>query len=198
MKPRRLVETIRFRCARFMTVWRAMWLRFRGVTIRAPRTIGRSVALRWHDDPGRRGTLAIGEGVTLERGVVINTYGGDVRVGRDVHIGPYSVIYAHGGVEIGDDTLIAMHCCIAAANHSVPPVGIAIRSQPDVSAPVRIGRDVWLGARVCVLAGVEIGDGCVIGAGSVVTTSIPPGAIAQGTPARVVAFRAGAGPSREQ
>jgi acetyltransferase-like isoleucine patch superfamily enzyme len=103
------------------------------------------------------------------------------------------VIYAHGGVEIGDDTLIAMHCCIAAANHNVPPMGVTIRSQPDVPAKVRIGRDVWLGARVCVLAGVEIGDGCVVGAGSVVTTSLPPGAIAHGTPARVVAHRAGSG-----
>lgn len=198
MKPRRLVETIRFRCARFMTSWRAMWLRVRGVTIPAPRLIGRSVALRWHDNPEHRGTLSFGENVTLERGVVINTYGGDVRVGRDVHIGPYSVIYAHGGVEIGDDTLIAMQCCIAAANHNVPPIGITIRSQPDVPAKVRIGRDVWLGAQVCVLAGVEIGDGCVVGAGSVVTASLPPGAIAHGTPARVVAFRAGAGPARSQ
>jgi acetyltransferase-like isoleucine patch superfamily enzyme len=198
MKPRKLVESLRFRWARAMTAWRAARLRIRGVPIRAPRVIGRSVALRWHDTPERRGTLEFGENITLERGVVINTSGGDVAVGRDVHIGPYSVIYAHGGVEIGDDTLIAMHCCIAAANHNVPPIGITIRSQPDVPARVRIGRDVWLGARVCVLAGVEIGDGCVVGAGSVVTTSIPPGAIAHGTPARVVAFRAGAGPAREK
>lgn len=177
-----------------MTMFRAAVLRFRGVTIRSPRLIGRGVALKWHDNPEQRGTLAFLDGVTLERGVVVNTYGGDVSVGRGVHIGPYSVIYAHGGVEIGDDTLIAMHCCIAAANHNVPPVGTTIRSQPDVPAKVRIGRDVWLGAQVCVLAGVEIGDGCVVGAGSVVTESLPAGAIAHGTPARVVAFRAGVAP----
>lgn len=179
-----------------MTTVRAAALRVRGVAIASPRLIGRGVALKWHDDPEHRGTLAFRENVTLERGVIINTYGGDVSVGRDVHIGPYSVIYAHGGVEIGDDTLIAMHCCIAAANHNVPPMGVTIRSQPDVPAKVRIGRDVWLGARVCVLAGVEIGDGCVVGAGSVVTQSIPAGAIAHGAPARVVAFRAGAGSGR--
>lgn len=198
MKPHRLIESTRFRLARMATALRAVCLRMRGVTISSPRVIGRGVALRWHDNPEHRGTLAFGEGATLERGVVINTYGGDVSVGRDVHIGPYTVIYAHGGVEIGDDTLLAMHCCIAAANHNVPPMGVSIRSQPDVPAKVRIGRDVWLGARVCVLAGVEIGDGCVVGAGSVVTVSLPPGAIAHGTPARVVAFRAGAGPARDQ
>ena len=196
MKPRRLVESVRYRLARVTTAMRAARLRLRGVTIPSPRIIERGVTLRWSDNPDSRGTLDFGRGVVLERGVVINTYGGDVRVGRNVHIGPYSVIYAHGGVEIGDDALIAMHCCIAAANHNIPPAGTPIRSQPDVAARVRIGRDTWLGARVCVLAGVEIGDGCVVGAGSVVTRSLPPGAIAHGTPARVVAFRAGAGPDR--
>ena len=195
MKPRRWVESIRYRWSRALTATRAARLRLRGVTIPAPRIIGRAVSLRWSNNPEQRGTLAFGTGVTLEQGVAINTYGGDVAVGRNVHIGPYSVIYAHGGVEIGDDTLIAMHCCIAAANHNVPPMGTSIRSQPDVAAKVRIGRDVWLGARVCVLAGVEIGDGCVVGAGSVVTSSLPSGSIAHGTPARVVAYRAGAGPA---
>lgn len=192
MKPRRTVETIRHRLSGMTTALRAALLRLRGVTLPAPRLVGRSVSLRWHTDPDRRGTLSFGGNVTLERGVVIDTCGGDVRVGRDVHLGPYTVIYAHGGVEIGDDTLVAMHCCIVAGNHTVPPAGVPIRSMPDVPAGVRIGRDVWLGARVCVLAGVEIGDGCVVGAGSIVTTSLPPGAIAHGVPARVVGFRAGA------
>jgi acetyltransferase-like isoleucine patch superfamily enzyme len=62
-------------------------------------------------------------------------------------------------------------------------------TQPRREADVIIGRDVWLGARVIVLAGVTIGDGCVIGAGSVVTRSLPPNSIAVGAPARVVGER---------
>ena len=54
---------------------------------------------------------------------------------------------------------------------------------------VVIGRDVWLGARVMVMPGVTIGDGCVVGAGSVVTSDLPTEAIAVGTPARVVGNR---------
>ena len=61
--------------------------------------------------------------------------------------------------------------------------------QPKLERDVVIGDDVWLGARVIVVAGVEIGDGCIIGASSVVTRSIPAGSIAVGNPARVVGQR---------
>ena len=61
--------------------------------------------------------------------------------------------------------------------------------QPKLERDVIIGDDVWLGARVMVVAGVEIGDGCIIGASSVVTRSIPAGSIAVGIPARVVGRR---------
>jgi acetyltransferase-like isoleucine patch superfamily enzyme len=61
--------------------------------------------------------------------------------------------------------------------------------QPMDERDVIIGADVWLGARVMVVAGVEIGDACIIGASSVVTRSIPAGSIAVGNPARVVGHR---------
>ncbi|MGV1009227.1 MAG: DapH/DapD/GlmU-related protein [Dermatophilaceae bacterium] len=62
--------------------------------------------------------------------------------------------------------------------------------QPKRERDVIIGNDVWLGARVIVVAGVEIGDGCVVGAGAVVTRSLPQGTIAAGVPARPVGQRA--------
>ena len=55
--------------------------------------------------------------------------------------------------------------------------------------PVTIGNDVWIGDRVIILAGVEIGDGCIIGAGSVVTKSIPAYSIAAGVPCKVIRSR---------
>jgi acetyltransferase-like isoleucine patch superfamily enzyme len=140
---------------------------------------------------GRPGVIALGAGCRLEDGVLLWAWGGKISLGADVFLGHYAVIYGHGGVEIGADTLVSMHCRILSSNHAVPPPGTPIRSQPDVLLPTKIGRDVWLGAGVTVLGGVTIGDGCVVGAGAVVTKDLPRNSIAVGVPARVVGQRKG-------
>ena len=139
--------------------------------------------------PARRGAIVLGDRTRLDRGVLVYPYGGRIETGIDVYIGPYTTIYGHGGVVIGKDTLISMHCRILSSNHALPPPGTIIRSQADVAKPTRIGADVWLGAGVTVLGGVTIGDGCVVGAGAVVTHDLPPNAIARGIPATVVRRR---------
>ena len=118
------------------------------------------------------GNLQIGENVKFSKGVIIDCFGGKVTVGNNVFIGPYTVIYGHGDVEIGDDTLIGMGCKIISSNHTIPGNDKLIRLQPDRLGKVFIGNDVWLGADVKVLSGVEIGTGTVIGAGTVVTKKI--------------------------
>lgn len=137
------------------------------------------------------GQVTIGDDCTLCAGVVLAAYGNQIDLTRWVHVGPYTTIYGHGGVTIGEGTLIAMHCRILSSNHTVAPQGTFIRSQPDILLPTSIGRDVWLGAGVTVLGGVTIGDGCVVGAGSVVTRDLPPGAIAYGSPAEIRSYREG-------
>lgn len=116
-------------------------------------------------------------------------------IGNHVFLGPHVIIYGHGGVEIGDDCLIAMHCRILSSEHTIPPLDRHIRWEPDILKPTRIGRDVWLGAGVTVLGGVTIGDGCVVGAGAVVTRDLPAGSIAKGIPARVTGQRPATSPS---
>lgn len=66
-----------------------------------------------------------------------------------------------------------------------------IRNAPGTvgKGPITVGHDVWFGARCIVLSGVTIGNGAVIGAGSIVTRDIPPYAIAVGNPARVIRYR---------
>jgi acetyltransferase-like isoleucine patch superfamily enzyme len=67
--------------------------------------------------------------------------------------------------------------------------GRPFREQPKTERDVVIGDDVWLGVRVVVTAGVTIGDGCIVGAASVVTRDLPPNSIAVGAPARVIGER---------
>jgi acetyltransferase-like isoleucine patch superfamily enzyme len=137
----------------------------------------------------RTGSIDVGPECELGTGAELNPWGGRIKLGRHVFVGPYVVVYGHGGVEIGDHTLIAMHSCIIASNHAQPERGKIIRSEPDIPLPIRIGADVWLGAGVKVLGGVTIGDGCIVGAGAVVTEDLPAYSIALGVPARIVGER---------
>jgi acetyltransferase-like isoleucine patch superfamily enzyme len=173
----------------FLRFWR---LRAQGLRSGRPARLGKNlrVGRGWHN--GQSGQITAGPNLWLEDGVIIDAWGGNVQLGENVFIGPYAVIYGHGGVSIGDQTLISMHCRILSSNHAIPPVGIEIRSQPDTLRPTRIGRDVWLGAGVTVLGGVTIGDGCIVGAGAVVTKDLPTNAICHGIPAVVQGWRAGA------
>jgi acetyltransferase-like isoleucine patch superfamily enzyme len=135
------------------------------------------------------GEITIGPFAEFQHGAVLRAYGGSIRLGKRAFIGPYVVIYGHGGVDVGDHCLISMHSRVLSSNHFVPSSERRIRDEPDVLLPTRIGRDVWLGAGVTVLGGVTIGDGCVVGAGAVVTKDIPPYSIAVGVPARVIGDR---------
>lgn len=135
------------------------------------------------------GTIQLAARSRLEQGVILEAWGGVISIAEDVFIGPYTVIYGHGGVSIGKDSLIAMHCRILSSNHTIPGRDRRIRWEPDVLLPTTIGEDVWLGAGVTVLGGVTIGDGCVVGAGAVVTEDLPPYAIAVGVPAKIIRMR---------
>ena len=133
--------------------------------------------------------IQIGAECELGRGVELNPWGGRIRLGRRVFLGPYVIIYGHGGVDIGDHSLVGMHCRILSSNHAVPPRDKVIRNEPDIPLRTIIGRDCWLGAGVTVLGGIEIGDGCVVGAGAVVTKNLPPYSIASGVPAQITGQR---------
>ncbi|WP_373229845.1 acyltransferase [Cohnella sp.] len=87
---------------------------------------------------------------------------------------------------IEDDALIAGGCYISDNNHSIDPEGPQYAEQPLTFSPTTIGKGVWLGQNVCVLAGANIGERSIIGAGSVVRGIIPPYSIAVGAPARVI------------
>jgi acetyltransferase-like isoleucine patch superfamily enzyme len=147
--------------------------------------VGKSARLAADSTEG----ITIGDHTEIYDGALLMTYGGVIRIGANVGINPYCVLYGHGGLTIGDDTLIAAHVVIIPANHKFDRGDVPIRSQGLTCRGVTIGKNVWLGARTVILDGVSIGEGAVIGAGSVVTRSIPQRAVAVGVPARVVKVR---------
>lgn len=145
-----------------------------------------------------RSFMKLGDGLTTGVNVRLDAFdhhekkhvlfiGKHVQINDSVHIG------AIEQVEIGDRVLIASRVFISDHNHGnyqvqdvfsgpeIPPA-----DRPLSSRPVRIGNNVWLGEQVCILPGVTVGDGAIVGANSVVTSDIPPNTIAAGNPARVI------------
>ena len=177
--------------ARVLRRLRVALARARGVRMGASPLIGANVEFDLGARDGQRGrVIVMGDRPRLETGAVLHAYGGAaIDLGDDVFIGPHAVIYGHGGVTIGAEALISMHCCILSSEHAVPNDGEVIRRLPDVLLPTKIGRGAWLGAGVKVLGGVTIGEGCVVGAGAVVTRDLEAHSIAVGVPARVIGSR---------
>lgn len=137
------------------------------------------------------GSVQIGDRVHIYRDTYIETgQGGSLKIGANTHIQPRCQISAYkASIEIGSGVQIAPNCAFYPYQHSVA-AGVPIIEQPLHSkGGIVIEDDVWLGYGVVVLDGVRIEKGAVIGAGAVVTRSIPAGAICAGVPARVVKMR---------
>jgi acetyltransferase-like isoleucine patch superfamily enzyme len=154
--------------------------------------LGRGVHVSRGAEVWRQGeeVVDIGDHSFILRGTLLLPYGGSIRIGSNVGINPYCIIYGHGGVEIGNDVLIAAQVTLVSAQHVFERRDTPIRSQGITTKGIRIEDDVWIGAQVIVLDGVHIGRGAVVGAGSVVTRSVSAYQVVAGSPARVVRERA--------
>ena len=113
--------------------------------------------------------------------------GGRINIGDRCYIGFHFTILNASSVVIGNDVLIASNVLISSENHGINPESdIPYMNQPLGTKPVEIKDGCWIGENVCILPGITIGNKCIIGAGSVVTKSIPEYSIAAGNPARVI------------
>jgi acetyltransferase-like isoleucine patch superfamily enzyme len=168
--------------------WRFFWFKLRnrhvittgfvfldrGVEIYARQGYGRLILGRWIHfgvDTALRcheGTLSLGDKSVLARDISINCY---------------------LDVEIGECALIADNVYISDFDHKFADLTTPIKDQGIAKSRVRIGRDVWLGTKVTVARGVEIGEGAVVGANSVVTKDLPAFSVSVGAPARVIKDR---------
>lgn len=121
------------------------------------------------------------------------TLGSNVTLSSQNEIGDYVTINENcrvHGCRIEDYALIAPECYVITRNHRYedPHTPVALQGYSEEKPP-RIGRDVWIGARVTLLPAITLGTGSIVAAGSVVTRDVAPFAIVGGAPARVIGHR---------
>ena len=111
-------------------------------------------------------------------------YGYNIEIGENFYMNHNGVILDCTKVKFGDNVFIGPNCGFYTAIHPIEPKQRI--SALEAAKPITIGSNVWFGGNVVVLPGVTIGDNSVIGAGSVVTKSIPAGVVAVGNPCKVL------------
>ncbi len=125
----------------------------------------------------------IGDGTWIEQPLRV-AYGYNLHLGSDVYANVGLTVVDDGEVFVGDRVMFAPNVTITTTGHPVHPE--LREGGGQFTAAVHIEDDVWIGAGAIVLPGVRIGHGSVIGAGSVVTSHIPPMVVAAGSPARIL------------
>lgn len=125
----------------------------------------------------------VGDGLTVVAPFHCD-YGYNIEVGTNFFANFNLVILDAAKVSFGDNVFVGPNCSFYTAGH---PLDAERRNQGlEYARPILVGSNVWFGGNVVVLPGVTIGDGCVIGAGSVVTKDVPAFSVVAGNPARVI------------
>lgn len=131
---------------------------------------------------------------------IARSFGKNVNIEKQAHFTPGLSIgdnsgvgikcEVNGPVSIGKNVMMGPEVVIYAQSHKYDRIDIPMCEQGfDDPKEVVIEDDVWIGRRVIIMPGVHIGQGCIIGAGAVVTKDIPPYSVAAGVPAKVVKKR---------
>ncbi len=138
-------------------------------------------------DPG----ILIGKNVFVGRNTILSCKGGSITIDDYANISSNCSLLSETKINIGKYTFLAGHCyLVAGGNHSFDRTDVPIMLQASLTkGGIHIDEDCWLGASVILLDGIKLGRGCVIGAGAVVTKSLPPYSVAAGIPAKKIRDR---------
>ena len=109
-------------------------------------------------------------------------FGKNIHIGDNVFINACCHFQDHGGVYIGDCCQIGHNVVFATLNHGLKPED----RRTMTPAPIRLGKNVWVGSNSTILQGVTVGDNAVIAAGAVVTKDVPANTVVGGVPARML------------
>ena len=123
------------------------------------------------------------EGIVILPPIYSNFGLKNVHIGKNVFMNFSTFLVDDADIFIGDNTMFGPNVKIITASHPISP---KLRNGFQYNKPVKIGKNVWIGAGATVLPGVIIGDNSVVGAGAVVTKDVPSNVIVVGNPARVL------------
>lgn len=138
------------------------------------------------------GGIKIDDGVMLCERVYLDTERADegyIHIGKNVYVGTGTTLFGHVGLEIGDHSLLAQNITLTPYSHIFDDPYALIATQGGHTRKVTLGRDCYIGMGVCIMYSADIGEGSVVGAGSVVVKPIPPYSVAVGNPAKVIRKR---------
>ncbi len=133
--------------------------------------------------------IVIGSGVFIGRNTILHCKNGDIILGDDVNIGFNCDIASSDRVEIGRKVLVAAYSYIVGGGHDFSRSDTSVMDQKRTAKGIFIASEAWIGAGVIVQDGCNIGEGTIVGAGAVVTESLPEKVVAVGLPARVLRAR---------
>jgi acetyltransferase-like isoleucine patch superfamily enzyme len=135
-------------------------------------------------------TIGNNVGIGAHSNVIVSTsfnnIGKGIKIGNNVGIGEFAYLGGAGGLEIGDDCIIGQYLSCHPENHNYQDTDILIRQQGVNRKGIKIANNCWIGSKVTVLDGVDIGEGSIIAAGAVVNQSFPANSIIGGVPAKLI------------
>lgn len=139
--------------------------------------------------------ITIGDNVSIARdsilfctGVIAHR-GTGITIGDRTGIGARAFLAGQGGITIGNDVITGPNIQVFSENHNFDNLTQTIKEQGVTKQAVIIGNNCWLGGGITILAGVTLGDGCVVAAGSVVNKSFPANSVIAGVPAKLIKSR---------
>ncbi len=136
------------------------------------------------------GALLMGDHASIQHGNVIYVMkDAECRIGNNSYVGECNNVRCSGRITLGEDVRISQFVSLVDGQHCYQKRSALIGRQGFDAGRVTIGDDVWIGTNVTILPNATIGNGVVVGAGSVITKDVPEYAVVAGVPARILKYR---------
>jgi len=177
--------------------WRFFWLKLRHPHIITEGFVFLGRRVQVYARPGY-GRLILGRWIHLGDENRLRCHEGTMRVGDKCVFGRDNTVNCYLDIEFGDATIVADWVYICDFDHVTDDLHVPIKDQGITKSPVRVGPDVWIGAKATVLKGTRIGRGSVVAAHAVVRGDVPEYSIVGGIPARVLKDRRAAYEAQEE
>ena len=132
---------------------------------------------------------SIGKYTCIECTGSLKNLGKGIIIGNNCGLGTHSFYGCAGGIEIGNDVIVGNYVSMHSENHNFSDKEIPIRLQGVNRKGIKIGNNCWIGAKVTILDGAIIGNGCIIAAGAVVNGCFPDNVVIGGVPAKIIKNR---------